>query len=37
MMRQMAIAVGEEQVEERIAYKVDRLRERLGFTQELRK
>jgi NTP pyrophosphatase (non-canonical NTP hydrolase) len=37
MMRQMAIAVGEDQVEERIAFKVDRLRERLGFTQELRK
>jgi hypothetical protein len=37
MMRQMAIALGPEQVEERIAFKVDRLRERLGFTQELRK
>ena len=35
MMRQMAIVVGEDQVEERIAFKVDRLRERLGYTKRV--
>ena len=35
MMRQMAIAVGEDKVEERITFKIDRLRERLGFTKEI--
>jgi hypothetical protein len=35
MMRQMAINVGAEQVEERIDFKVNRLRERLGYNKTI--